>query len=247
MLTAKIVAVPPQAMFSLARVLQEEIETSMERLPGLALVEAKKEAEDIDALFNLLLRSTEDIALADQSAMTAEQSEKTALILERRSQIDLAVHRMRDLISERVEREEPNSVEAIEIKSMKDYHAVAGKVVLLSQVECLNDENSSVTVHCEPPAVARIMRYPTMEAVGTNVRRWTDDDHCDPVYDVEILEPHPVFEDLRPSWVFGTCRATDGSVDLAPVRLADDAMQTTYARVAGLAFDEVAPPRSFVL
>jgi hypothetical protein len=48
--------------------------------------------------------------------------------------------------------------------------------------------------------MARIHPY-SDSSVGQCVTRWTDNNHCDPVYDVVILVPHPALAGLRPSWV----------------------------------------------
>ncbi len=125
----------------------------------------------------------------------------------------------------------------IESQVSADYHAVAGKVVLLSEVECYDDSDNSVTVTCDPPAIARISRYQDRPSLRENVCRWTDDSHCDPYWNIEILEPHPAFANVRPSWVYGTCRSTDGTVEPAAVAVADAVLQARYATAPALPYE----------
>jgi hypothetical protein len=110
-----------------------------------------------------------------------------------------------------------------------DYEAVVGKVILLGVVECYDENNDSVTVECDPPVVARVIPY----AGGANdecVVRWMDDEACDPVYEIAILEHHPAFDAARarPSWIYGTSRCTTGEVDPAAFTIADEVAQDRY-------------------
>lgn len=129
----------------------------------------------------------------------------------------------------------------INAQVLSDYRELAGKVVLLSEVECYDAQNCSATAQCEPPVIARIHPY-SETRVRECVTRWTDNGNCDPVYDIEILEPHPAFAGLRPSWVYGTCRSKSGNVEPASIRLADPATQEAYHDAKGLPDDAVAGP-----
>jgi hypothetical protein len=130
----------------------------------------------------------------------------------------------------------------INAKVLADYRELAGKVVLVSEVECYDERSASVTAVCDPPVVARIRPYSGDAKVREEVTRWTDARHCDPMYDLEILEPHPALARLRPSWVYGTCRSVDGDVEPTSIVLADDAMQEAYTQAKGLPDDAVAGP-----
>jgi hypothetical protein len=129
----------------------------------------------------------------------------------------------------------------IEQSAMVDYLQVAGKVVLASEVECYDASGSSVTVHCDPPAVVRIFQYDTAQ-IFRDALRWSDERHLDPYYDIGLLEPHPAFEGVRPSWMYGTCRCLDGTVDRARFVVADDAMQERYRDAPGLSDADAAGP-----
>lgn len=129
----------------------------------------------------------------------------------------------------------------IEQSAMVDYLQVAGKVVLASEIECYDATGSSVTALCDPPAVVRVFSYDSSQ-IFRDALRWSDERHLDPYYDISILEPHPAFEGLRPSWMYGTCRCLDGSVDPAPFVLADEAMQERYKDAPGLSDADVAGP-----
>ena len=202
---------------ALAWVLREEIETSKGRLHGLSFSDAANEVADLDALRELLASIGGDAAQLE--VIQAELS------------------RMKDHIEAR------RNARYAEIHAQvhADYEALKGKVVLLSEVECYDERSSSATAICEPPAIARIVPYSTARAREC-LERWSDNTHCDPVYDVEILQPHPAFAGLRPSWVFGTSYSFDGApAEKAKIALGDDDLQVRYVNAKGLAEDEVAP------
>lgn len=129
----------------------------------------------------------------------------------------------------------------LERQAMVDYLQVAGKVVLACEVECYDATGTSVTVACEPPAVLRVFPYSSSQIFG-DVLRWSDDTHLDPYYDISVLEPHPAFDGVRPSWMYGTCRCLDGTVDQAGFVVADEALQERYKDAPGLSEAEVAGP-----
>jgi hypothetical protein len=134
------------------------------------------------------------------------------------------------------------SQQEIEELCSKDYESVVGKVILVTQIECFDQNEDSVTVYCDPPAIARIEAYEG----GSHdqcVIRWMDDEHCDPVYDISILEPHQAFElaNARPSWIYGTCRSTDGKIEAAPFALADEKTQDAYRHVEPVYYLEIGP------
>jgi len=115
---------------------------------------------------------------------------------------------------------------------IEDYKAVAGKVVLLSEVQCYDDSESLVEdVVLDPPVVARIDQYPTTD--NSDLLHWNDE-WLDPYLDVSILEPHPALANLRPSWTFGTCRSTKGEVQEAPFVLAGPDLQEKFRDAPGL-------------
>jgi hypothetical protein len=210
----KTVALRPRTAAALAWALQEAVDVSMERVPGLSLEDATQEIADLADLRDLLA----GIGGAPKDLVA----------------IDADLARLRKELDGR----DPRG--AIEAQAIADYDAVAGQIVLCTQVECY-DAGTSVTAHCEPPAVLRIYRYGSEKETRDGVLHWTDDKHLDPHYNVEVLAPHPAFAGLSPSWVFGTCRTTDGHVEPAPFALADEAARIAYAGAKGLSDDEVAP------
>jgi hypothetical protein len=128
--------------------------------------------------------------------------------------------------------------EQIEAQVKADYEAVAGKVILLTEVECYDENNDSVTVECDPPVVARVIPY----AGGANdecVVRWMDDEACDPVYEIAILEHHPAFDEARarPSWIYGTSRCTTGEVGMSPYVIADEVLQERFRGAEEVVYD----------
>lgn len=114
-----------------------------------------------------------------------------------------------------------------------DYREVAGKVVLLSEVDGYDENDASVTVWLDPPAIARIDPHVDPENNGSLIR-WTDDGQIDPYLDVTILEPHPALAGIRPSWTYGICRSTDGKVEEAHFVVAPHELQEAYKDAPGL-------------
>lgn len=202
---------------ALAWVLREEIETSKERLPDLSFSDAVSEVADLDALKELL------------ASIDGEATELTVIQAE--------ISKMK----EHIEARRTARYAEIHAQVHADYEALKGNIVLLTEIECYDERSSSATAVCDPPAVGRILPYSPARARDC-LERWADSTHCDPVYDVEILEPHPAFAGLRPSWVFGTSYSFDGaSAEKAKIELADDEMQRRYAGAKGLSDEEVAP------
>jgi hypothetical protein len=120
--------------------------------------------------------------------------------------------------------------EEIEAQCAAEYEAVVGKVVLIHTVECYDEEMANATIGCDPPLIARIDAYDG-GATDQCVIRWMDSENCDPVYDIEILEHHPVFaeEKVHPSWIYGTSRSTLGTTERASFVIGDAALQEAYA------------------
>jgi len=123
--------------------------------------------------------------------------------------------------------------EDIELQVLADYRELAGKVVLLTEVEGYDERGISETVACDPPAIGRVVTYNAKD-IGESVLRWMDGDNCDPLYEVWILERHPAFNDMSPSWVYGTSRSTDGTVSPGGVTLAPADIQRKYLHTPGL-------------
>jgi len=123
--------------------------------------------------------------------------------------------------------------EQIEAQVLIDYRKVAGKVVLLSEVDGYDEDDNSDTIYLDPPALARIDPYSNPER-NDSLIRWTDEGQLDPYLDVSILEPHPALARIRPSWTFGTCRSIKGEVEEAAFKLAPPELQEKYKNAPGL-------------
>ena len=118
--------------------------------------------------------------------------------------------------------------EQIAAQVLIDYHEVAGKVVLLSKVDGYDENDASDTIYLDPPAVACIDPSPNPKKSDSLIR-WTNDGQLDPYLDMTILEPHPALSGIRPWWIFGTCRPTDGKVEKAEFELAPRKLQERYS------------------
>ncbi|BCB22141.1 hypothetical protein [Bosea sp. ANAM02] len=124
---------------------------------------------------------------------------------------------------------------AVEAAVLGDYEALKGQVVLARTIECYDDDANNVTVECDPPAVCRIEPYPDAE-VRDNLLRWTDEENCDPILNLVVLEKHPAFAGVRPSWIYGTTRSLDGTTQAAGFELADATIQARYVGAKALPY-----------
>lgn len=86
---------------------------------------------------------------------------------------------------------------------MKDYEHFLGKVVSVNAISGYVGNDSADFV-LEPPAKVKVLQ--TSEQC---VKRWVDD-WCDPVYEVELTEPHPQLVDVRSMWIHGPSRHLNG-------------------------------------
>lgn len=108
------------------------------------------------------------------------------------------------------------------------YHALVGKVVLATEVECYQ-AGEALTLVCDPPALVRISRMAD-RTVDAFVTRWMDADVCDPAYDVSLVDLTDArFEGIEPSWIYGVSHYRDGTSDVAYFQLASDEIQDRYA------------------
>jgi hypothetical protein len=124
----------------------------------------------------------------------------------------------------------------IEAAVLAEYEAVQGKVVLAHTIECYDEHDDNATVVCDPPAICRIQPYRDTE-LGENLLRWTDDANCDPIFNLVVLEKHPAFAGVRPSWIYGTTRSKDGTTRAGGFELADAAHQTRYEGAKALPYE----------
>lgn len=128
--------------------------------------------------------------------------------------------------------------EQINKQCLEEYEKFKGKIVLVRQVECYDLDGNNVTINCDPPAIARVDAYHDPRNITECVTRWMDAEHCDPIYDISILETHPAFEnETKPSWVYGTSRTLSGKVQEAPFIMADETLQADYRIATALYTD----------
>lgn len=108
---------------------------------------------------------------------------------------------------------------AAEHKAITAYEAVAGKVILITDLDGYVDDRQ-VEIHLEQPALARVVKLGSESAVRDNVLHWTDDDWIDPYLDLEILTKHPELATLSSCWIFGHSFNPDGRSQLGSFALA---------------------------
>lgn len=211
---------------ALTWIMQEELHISASRLPDLKPEDARREIDDIAKVAGLLQRlgGTDPLRMSE-------------------------IHRMIGAMEMHVAGREAKAKDvqtrgAMEAEAISTYMAVAGQVVLMTEVECYDANRDMVKIKCDPPAVGRVVRRDG-DLMRRQVIRWTTETHLEPSYDIEILEPHPAFAGLRPSWIHGSSRTTDGDVKAATAfTVADIETQNRWRDAKGLADDAVAPPSS---
>jgi hypothetical protein len=104
----------------------------------------------------------------------------------------------------------------LEAKARADHAALVGKIVLADQLQGFFGEDSGY-ITLGSPARVRIRHSEESDVV-----RWMDSsrgDWLDPIYDVDLVEPHPQLEGWRSLSVYGTSYCTDGQVDAARFKL----------------------------
>lgn len=87
----------------------------------------------------------------------------------------------------------------------RDYQAHKGKIILANVVSgYLGDDGcDSGDYYFNPPIAVRIVRQ---DIADCQRNHWTDDQHLDPYWDVDIIDlEHPQLpkEGLRSTWIFG--------------------------------------------
>lgn len=137
---------------------------------------------------------------------------------------------------------EPNvrlSVDEVERQVLDDYRQALGKVVLAKAALC-GHGNGLEMVDFDSPAVLRIVD----SRLRDDVLRWMDEDHCDPIYVVVPLEPHPQFADGKPFGVHALSRSRGGKAQPGDFEIADEATQARYKGAQSLRDEDLVPAAS---
>jgi hypothetical protein len=95
--------------------------------------------------------------------------------------------------------------EQLEAQALNDYDYYRGKVIEVGSISGYDDSDNSLDVKLHPPAIVRVLGTPKGDIV-----RWMDDDHLDPVYNVDLVVPHPQLEGMRSFWIYGESRSLRG-------------------------------------
>jgi hypothetical protein len=91
-------------------------------------------------------------------------------------------------------------------RALEDYLSIVGKVVVAGTVQIGHS-----TVEIDPPAVLRVSPY-TDDSISSYVTgRWMDGECLAPIYDVELLEPHPMIGEADNVWLLGQAYTDDGN------------------------------------
>lgn len=98
---------------------------------------------------------------------------------------------------------------AAEARAIAAYEAVAGQVILITDLDGYVDDRQ-VEIHLEQPALARVIKLGSPNSVRDNILHWTDEDWIDPYLDLEILTSHPELAPLRSCWTFGHSFSPNG-------------------------------------
>jgi hypothetical protein len=92
-----------------------------------------------------------------------------------------------------------------EVAAMEEYEAHLGKRVRVKTISGYRDDNNSYDFSCDDNVIVRVVDTPHMDIV-----RWMDDDHLDPVWNVEMVERGGLPEDLRSCWIYGSTQIPFG-------------------------------------
>lgn len=101
-----------------------------------------------------------------------------------------------------------DDMDRIETSCITDYEEHSGKILLANLILGYKDDDY-VEITCDPPVRVRVR----MDMNYRDMLNWTDEDFCDPNWDVEIVEPHPSLENVSSMWVDGISRAISGKVE----------------------------------
>ena len=94
----------------------------------------------------------------------------------------------------------PPTEDQMERDALAEHTALVGRVIRVREISGYVDEDSQDFV-LDPPVRLRVL--PTRRA---DILHWNDE-HLDPYWDVEILEPRPAtLREVRSAWFFGTTR-----------------------------------------
>lgn len=114
---------------------------------------------------------------------------------------------------------------ALEQIAWREYRAVEGKVVLVTWLTGYDENDNSRDVHFGRPLRVRVDR----NANSDDICRWMDNDHLDPVWDLELVDQdEPILAGMRSFWLYATSRSLSGKVEKSDVV----AVETPMARVA---------------
>jgi len=102
----------------------------------------------------------------------------------------------------------------LEARAISAFYATKGRVFRADFITGYNDNDDSVDIYPDPPALVRVI-----ETARDSILRWQDD-WLDPYWDVELVEPHPQLEGIRSLCVDGpSYNVKDGRV--TPTRLVE--------------------------
>jgi hypothetical protein len=93
-----------------------------------------------------------------------------------------------------------NEIERLrcERAAIEEYESYLGKKVNVKTIQGYRDDHNSHYYGCDN-VIVRVMLTPL-----TSILRWTDEDHLDPVWNVEIIKRGSLPEDLRSCWIDGS-------------------------------------------
>lgn len=109
------------------------------------------------------------------------------------------------------------TTEEIEERVRQDARQLRGKVIVVRELEGMARNPAALRrrlVH--PPVSARVVFE------NSSLIRWTTSGWCDPLYEIELLEPRADLADLTSMWVYGTSYDLDGNTVPAEFVIEDD-------------------------
>lgn len=105
----------------------------------------------------------------------------------------------------------PSPREQAETAAVEQYEKHKGQLLLVKVVQCTKDYDA-IEVHLDTPALARVC-----ETDELDVKHWTDGEHLDPRWTIQMLEDVPPLHDVTSTWVHGYTVHPGGEVDRSSV------------------------------
>lgn len=119
---------------------------------------------------------------------------------------------------------------ALERIALREYAQCEGKVVLVNWLSGYDESDCSRDVYFGQPIRVRVDRHQPRD----NILRWMDNEHLDPIWDVELSDnSEPVLAGMRSFWIYAASRSLSGKIEPSDV-VAVESPRARLSRVLGI-------------